>query len=134
MIRNRRPTVAEIISELDDPTDEIGFCRHVRDGRFHSWAEPPELFIKAIGGWLRADGSYASFALNGQQQYGRDSRRQLRAAVERWVWRRAHHPPQGDILRLLNGIQQPSDWDGTFNGALAIAMLELMHMKPEIPR
>ena len=89
MIRDRQPTVAEIINELESPTDKIGFCRQIRDGRFYAWVEPHEIYIEALGTWLRCDGSHAGFALNGMRDFGRDSRRQLRAAVDRWVLRRA---------------------------------------------
>lgn len=89
MIRDRQPTVAEIIAELDNPTDKIGFCRNVRDGRFHSWVEPSEIYIKAIDTWLRCDGSHAGFALNGMRDFHPVSRNKLRAAVDRWIVRRA---------------------------------------------
>jgi hypothetical protein len=133
-IRNRQPTVSEICAELDNPTAEIGFMRNVRDGNFHSWAEPPELYIQAFGAWLRADGSYGSFALNGHRTYGRDSRRALRAAVDRWAMNRVHAPSLTDIMKTINRIEQPPDWDGTFNGALAMALLALQDMRPEIPK
>jgi len=98
MIRDRQPTVSEIIAELDKPTDAISFCRNVGGGVFHSWVDPAEIYIEAIGTWLRCDGSHAGFALNGMREYGQPSRRQLRAAVDRWINRRARHADYFDSL------------------------------------
>lgn len=89
MIRNRQPTVSEIIAELDAPTGDIGFCRNVRDGRFQSWVEPSEIYIDSIGTWLRCDGSHAGFALNGMRDFHPISRNRLKVAVDRWIMRRA---------------------------------------------
>lgn len=110
-IRNRQPTVAEIIAELDSPTGTIGFCKNIRNGVFHSWVEPPEIYIGAIGTWLRCDGSHAGFALNGMRDFGRDSRRQLRAAVDRWTLRQAQLACRlTDAINAAEATKLPRDY------------------------
>lgn len=83
-IRNRPPTVAEICEELARPTGEISHCRNVRDGNFYSWASPLEIYVETFGGWIRCDGSYAGFALNGTKYYGRHSRQRIARAIKDW--------------------------------------------------
>lgn len=104
MIRDRQPTVAEIIAELDSPTGDIGFCRNVRDGHFKSWVEPSEIYIDAIGTWLRCDGSHAGFALNGQRDFHPTSRNRIKASVDRWIKRRAQA-----LDLLIMGIERNID-------------------------
>lgn len=87
MIHDRQPTVSEIIAELRNPTDEIGMCHVVRDGRRVRFAQPLEIWIRAIGAWIRVDGSHGGFALNGMRDYRGVKALRLRRAIRDWMYR-----------------------------------------------
>lgn len=79
MIRDRQPTTREIIDALRYSTAQIAWCVTPR-GR----AVPAEIYIEEIGTWLRADGSFAQFARNGERQFGRVAAARIRHAVRHW--------------------------------------------------